>query len=170
MSFMIPAGLAILAYTWFNHRKLVRVEWNSVASFLGFMALATIQRIGLYDFLADVDPRGFHYPPISPQFLGKPIWRFCLVFWEDAFFGIPIYMAFKRCRKWLAWVFVISLSMLFGQAHGYQGDLAIIVTAIYPYFISYRMGSKYGFGTVMVSHMLYDIITFYTIWFLPYLI
>lgn len=164
MIYAMICGMVITLAMMFRerHRHIIRIEWNKVSSFLAFLAFVTCIRIAGFEFLADFAPPGT-LPSMNEKLLNVPIWRFVLVFWEDAFFGIPLYYAWKYCRRWFALLVTIGFSVWFGFGHGYQGNYAIVLTALYPYFISYRFGSQYGFGTVMVSHIMYDMATYYTI-------
>ena len=84
------------------------------------------------------------------------------MFWEDCVFVLPIFLAFKYLHKKWAITIAIILSGIFGFGHLYQGETAVLITSIYPY-IAYRYGLKYGFGTIMLCHILYDYFTFYTL-------
>ena len=160
--------LILLAYQIFD-RKTIRVEWRSVASFCAFLTILTAVRISGYSYLLETMP-GFTLPKVPEVILGMGIHKIILVFWEDAFFVLPIYFAMKRCRIWVAVPLIIVLSAIFGMGHAYQGYWGIFVTSLYPFCISYRFGKKYGFGTVMICHILYDFATIYTLYFLPWLI
>lgn len=161
-------GSLIMLACLFKNKKLLRVQWNSVASFIAIMALVICIRLACINFLYKNLP-GFQIPtvPLELQIMG--IWNIALVFWEDAVFGMSIYWL-MRFKKWIAWPLIIAISALFGYEHMYQGIVVAGILSLYPYLISYRYGSKYGFGTVMVCHTLYDFMTIYMIWLLPYLL
>ena len=166
----LPIGITILLYHMWKHKDLVRVQWNSVASFVGFMTLVFFLRLAWMDFI-------YHdNMPALQQFLKtiplKEIepYRFALVFWEDSFFVLPIYWAMKKLSKWKGIAVAVLLSGLFGYGHMYEGYIAVALLSLYPYHISYKNGLKYGFGTIMVCHILYDFMTFYFIKILPYLL
>lgn len=172
MALILFFAISAMIYLRWKDPQLIRIEWNKVASFLAFMAIFTVGRIAMYDFMVDMDPRflwNLHRDNVISQI---PMWSFMLVFWEDVFFGMSIYWIMKKFKeqKWIWVPAVTAISVLFGLAHGYQGPYAIMITTFYPFFISYRLGKKYGFGTVQIGHILYDVITFYTILFLPYLV
>jgi hypothetical protein len=160
-------GLVILAFFIAFDRNTVRVQWNSVASFMGFMSLLTCIRLGVFSFLGQ---QGFAPPQVPIEILQTGVWWFSLVFWEDAFYVLPIFLAHKYLRPLFAWIITIFLSVYFGAGHVYQGLLVAGITMLYPYFLSYKFGKKYGFGTVMVCHILYDYVTFFTVWLAPILI
>jgi hypothetical protein len=153
----IIIGIIITVYLILFHRHDIRVELDKVAKFLAFMAIVTAFRLALGSY--------FQTPPLSDSF---PIqfWQFALVFWEDAYFVAPLYFTYKmRDHKYFKYVWyalAIYLSVDFGLGHAYQGLKGVIITSIYPVFISLRYSRKVGIGTVMVCHILYDMITYTT--------
>ncbi len=196
-------SMAILAYTRFKDKEAVRVQLDSVAKFLAFMAMVTCIRIAVFDFTVGM---GGTIPVLPPELLEMGMWRLLMVFWEDCFYVLPIYLVSRKeaginvtlkyygkviktigkknkfnipwigkkqiTQLWkpITWAIALGLSVHFGMGHAYQGMSAVVITMLYPFFISYRYGRKVGFGTVMVCHILYDFITFYTIYFLPNLL
>lgn len=139
-------------------RKTLRIELDKVAKFLALMAIITAIRLSLMSYSNS----------FGNEVLTKiPFWSFGLVFWEDLFYVIPIYYTrYLKDHKYLKYcwyLLIIGLSAHFGIGHLYQGLFAVLITALYPYFISYKYGKDVGFGTVMVCHVLYDMITFLTV-------
>lgn len=152
---------------------LIRVDFSKVSTFLAIMALVTCTRISLHSAMVTLDPS--HYMNLPNLAYDFDVWKLLIVFWEDAFFAIPIYGLLKwsekgTVRKEIAVVAIVVLSLYFASGHLYQSWISVIVLSFYPYFVSYKLGKKYGFGTVMVCHILYDFITFYTMRFMPYLV
>jgi len=170
MSILIPFFIGVLITVIMIIKKptLMKADFSKIASFLAFMAIITVGRISFCSFMSSIDPT--FLPQIPDALYNHPMWRFLLVFWEDAFFVLPMVFAFKYLKNWMAIPIVIGLSLWFGSGHLYQGWWAVIITSLYPYFISYKYGLKVGFGTVMLCHILYDFITTYTIMFMGYLI
>ena len=162
-------GILFLLLYQFYDRDAIRIEWKGVGAFLGFLALTTVARIATFSFLTDIDP-SFQVPSVPPEILASGVWSLLLVFWEDAFFVLPIHYAFKKCKPWVAITVAVAMTISFAMGHEYQGYWGMAVTALYPYVISYRLGKKYGYGTIMVCHILYDFATVYTIYFMPYLL
>lgn len=167
MNFVIAAIIINILLRFTKEKEIVRVTWSKVAEFCGFLALLFVIRICFFDFaLASGLMNALPVPP--PEI---SLWRLALVFWEDTFFGIPIYFANKYIKnKWIFGAFVVVLSLLFGSGHAYQGLSGVIITSFLPYFICYKYGSKYGFGTTMISHILYDFSTIAAVKLAPYLI
>lgn len=193
-------ALGLMLYTRIVDKHAMRVQLESVAKFLAFMAMVTCIRIAGYDFLAG---NGIQPPGLPPELLEMGLWRLVLVFWEDAFYVLPIYLVSKKevgswikykvlqfqkkylKKGWIPWIgtkeksrnlkpvtwgLAVALSINFALGHAYQGVGGVLITMLYPYFISYRYGKKVGFGTVMICHILYDFITFYTVFLMRYLL
>lgn len=153
---VLSAGAFLIYKNWKGHQD-IRIEWDKVAQFLGFMALITMFRICFADMVEGIMP-GFvdqKFVEIADK-IGFATLPF--VFWEDVYFGMPIAWLMKKVfPKYpkLAITLTIIISTIFATGHLYQGAIGM-VTIIYPFFISYKYGKKYGFGTVMICHMLYD--------------
>jgi len=154
---MMIAGFIILLLFMLKDPHTVRVQWNSVATFVGFMVFLTFIRIAIMSF-------NYYHGGGVGMYFPTQVWTFALVPWEDAFFVLPLVFLqkFKLTSKWFIWYpAMIGMSIWFGMGHGYQGTSAIFITALYPYFASYRYGRKFGFGTVMCCHVIYDFMTYY---------
>jgi hypothetical protein len=147
-------GFAVLIYMFFFDEKKLKVDFNVVAKFVGFMVLITFIRVGLLDI-----------PEVSNAFANKGLsrtsfYRFLFVGLEDLFFVmIPLYLC-KFCKtktlRFAIWVFFTGF---FAIGHIYQGIFAVFVTGLYPYFISRKYTLKHGLGTVIACHFLYDCFT-----------
>jgi hypothetical protein len=161
----IVIGLLIGLYLLIFDKEMIRVEWNAVASFVGFMVFVTCLRIAFIQF-------GLEFFNISlPNDLGIADWPLALVFWEDLFFGGSVYLIHKFIKsKFLSWPLTIAISFMFASGHLYQGAFVAALTSIYPYFISRRFGMLYGFGTVMICHIIYDFMSVYLTKLLPYIL
>lgn len=170
MDYLIQVGIGAFILTMFFifDRKTIRIEWDAISRFLAFMTLATCIRIAMYDLVMRINPGAI--PQMHQQLLEMPKILFAMVWWEDAFFVLPIFLAWKYCSKYIFFLVALGMSMWFGFGHAYQGLYGIMITSIYPVFISLRYGRKYGFGTVMIGHILYDYITYFTIIIAPLLV
>jgi membrane protease YdiL (CAAX protease family) len=100
----------------------------------------------------------------SPGLANVYPWEYTLVWWEDLVFSFPILLAMNKWgrNKWTISLAVV-LSLLFGSGHIYHGLTGALTTCIYPYFISYRYSKKTSLGTVMVCHVMYDLMLFYSV-------
>lgn len=143
------AGVLIFLYCYFFKPHIIRIDWLVVAKFLAWMVLITAIRFAIMSV---------KYQPMTVQvsFTMLP-----LVFWEDAFFAIPIYWAkdYLKLKKWLWIPLVVVLSVIFGLGHIQYSLPWAFITLFLPYFVSYKYGRIHGFGTVMICHIYYDFIT-----------
>lgn len=153
-------GFFLLLYATWKHKEIVRVEFDKVGSFLGFLAFLTCWRIAAFSFGESLGIP----PPAYPRMLEEHgMWRLFMVWWEDLFYVLPMFWIIKKFKPWIAGILIVLISMEFGSGHAYQGAMGVIITSLYPYFISYRYGKKYGLGTVMMCHVIYDFATVFTI-------
>lgn len=147
---MFITGVSIFLFLVLKRSKLMRVDWSKVGAFVGFMTLLTAIRFGLMTYSA----------PSSGGSLNQ-FSNFMLVFWEDSFFSIPIWFAkdyLKASKK--VWIpLAILLSVTFAYFHLSYGVVWACITLSYPYFISYRYGSRNGYGTQIICHIIYDFMT-----------
>lgn len=95
----------------------------------------------------------------SPMYTIQIIYLFS-VFWEDAVFTLPILVADKLKAPNLLKMGMFALSSIaFASGHIDYGLPWAFLTLFYVPFISYKYGKENGLGTVMVCHVLYDLIT-----------
>lgn len=141
-------GILIFLGAIYKGSKVIRIDWTKLSHFIAFMVFLTALRFGYMEF--------------STSALVKPVLgsfkNFPFVFWEDAFFAMPIYFVkdhLKLSKKfWLP--VAIVLSLVFAYGHLAYGVAWALITLIYPYFLSYKYGREVGFGTVMAAHIVYD--------------
>lgn len=164
---LIPIAAIALGYLAIKKKTIIRVEWDSVAKFLAFMALVTCIRLAIKDFTHTLYP---DTPLKNPILELIPIWSLLFVWWEDVIYGMSIYWLKNNCPKKVWIPLAVLISIEFGMGHLYQGSAFAVVAMAYPYVISCKYGEKYGFGTVMVGHILYDYITLFAMILTPYLL
>lgn len=158
-------GIFVIFATIFaGYKDVVRVEKSAMLKWLKFLGIVTIYRVLLFKL----------FP--NNQFLKEAIknvtsvpWQITpSVFWEDACHGMPLFFIqmWLGTDKW--WKQVIHALLLavvmveFGLGHVYQGVPAAIALSFYiPYSI--KLGKKFGFGTVMLCHILFDLTTILTL-------
>ena len=162
---ILGAGV-LLATCLAGLKNVIRVEKSAIVSFLKFLGVLTLYRVILFTLFP-------HFGPIASAAHNVSIipWPLTLtVFWEDACHGLPLFLLGKVIgdRKWLKpfyWLAFAMVMLEFGLGHVYQGIPAAIVLSMYvPYSIS--LGRRFGFGTVMICHTLFDLSTILTIKFL----
>lgn len=161
MIYMMIIGILIFCAVFIFDRKLLRVQLKTIQTFLTLMALMTFFRLAIFSFASSL---GIDILGLNQGIGNIPFWRFATVFWEDAFFAIPIYYMVDKL-KWSKYIYmpIVAVgSIVFGLGHMYQFEMAFFATLIIPYFVFYKAGKKYGFGTSMICHILFDMITFLT--------
>lgn len=151
---MMLTGILITIYCFFFQEQLIRVEWDNVAKFSGLLLLAAALRFSIMSLTPQE-------PSITPGFENV-----IMVFWEDAFFSLFCIYFIKDYLKlskkfWLP--IAIASGFVFGIGHLYQGLLVASIISFAPFFISYRFGKKFGWGTMMICHILYDFTTLLTV-------
>lgn len=129
---------------------------SSVVFFVKFMVSLAIVRTALGYYLS---PDNFGS---VPNYWGSDHINVMFgVWWEDLFFVLPALLVYhffgKKGIIWLSPLFVFT-TFLFAQGHLYQGNIGWIL-GIYP-ILAFFMARKYGLTTVMVCHVLYDVIVF----------
>lgn len=148
-SIMFLMGVAIFLYCYFRQRELIRIEWDKVAKFIAIMVFITAIRFGTMSIFGTPNTAGIGFADLP------------FVFWEDSFFAILGIYFFKDYLKlskkfWLP--IAIVFSTVFAYGHLSYGVTWAIITLIGP-AVSYYFGKKYGFGTSMTCHIIYDFIT-----------
>lgn len=156
-------GAGVLVGTWLaGYKKDIRIEKPALKEWARFLGVITVLRVILFKFLPHQ-----HIQEVAKNISVIP-WPLTLtVFWEDACHGLPLLLIQRLIgtKKW-TWPihgFLIGLVMLeFGLGHVYQGLWAALFLSCYvPYSI--KLGKKYGFGTVMIGHTMFDLVTILTV-------
>lgn len=159
-------GIVILLLAYFSrYRHLIRIESKPVLKWVKLMLFATIIRILIFSYIR-IAGNGLPYNLEGAMFL--PWQTVFTVFWEDAVHTLPIAIAMEYLgtKKWyskLLFFLIIFYSMVnFGLGHLYQGEYASLFISFYiP--VTLFLGRKYGFGTIMLCHVIYDLLTILTI-------
>ena len=170
MLWCVLVGLLIFGLVYWKDREVLRFDFKAVQTFITLMILLTFVRFTLFSFGFDMFQ--INIIDINQGFSSIPFWRLATVFWEDAFFAIPIYYMKDRW-KWSEYIWLpitAALSIYFAQAHMYQFEMAYFATLIVPYLIFYRYGKKYGFGTSMTCHILFDMFTLLAFKLFPFVV
>lgn len=163
-------GVIIFGLVAWKDPKVLRFDFKAVQNFITLLILLTMVRLALASFGHDIF--NIDITSVNKGFSQIPFWRLITVFWEDAFFAIPIYYM-KDKWKWkeYIWLPIVTISSIyFGLGHMYQFDLAFFAALIMPYMIFYTYGKKYGFGTSMTCHILFDMFTILTFKLVPFVV
>lgn len=142
---------------------ICRVQKESVFKFLKFMFFITIYRMVMHYVI------GFPQVDSNPSSPMNTINIFTTlgVYWEDAIFTLPALIAARRgSSKFLVSCMLALSAFVFASGHIDYGLQWAALTLLYIPFISYKYGKLNGLGTVMVCHILYDIITLATVRYL----
>lgn len=155
-------GVAVLLGTAVAGKKdLIRIEKKPVWDWFVFLFIVLLIRIVMFKFLGYSGlfgkPTGLMSIPLAASFT---------VFWEDACHGLPLVIlgnliGTKSLPARIINALAVTLvSVSFGLGHLYQGPL--VAGLIMCFYISYsiKYGKKYGFGTVMICHTMFDFFTF----------
>jgi hypothetical protein len=143
-----------------GQKSLLRVEKKPLLKWIAFLGGLTIFRF-LMCKITGYQPVGEGVKMISSV---SPLIAFT-VFWEDLCHGLPILILKKLigvnkwCTKSAYMLMMLAVMVTFGLGHTYQGIWPAVFLSFYiPY--SVQKGEQYGFGTIMIGHMLYDFVTF----------
>lgn len=142
-----------------KYADVLRVDKKGLLNFAKWMAIITIFRIVVLRLLS---------PPGALESVRELThmlpWQVTFgVFWEDMCHTVPLVilarmMAKKKWYKWISPALLVLVMFAFGSGHVYQGMLPAVALSFYiP--VTMKLGKKYGFGTVMLCHMAYDLIT-----------
>ena len=146
-----------------EHRNILRVEPKALLKFARTLAIIIGIRMLMFKFLmpeSSVD---------SARNISNMIpWQALLgVFWEDACHTMPLALMGLAwgTRKWypvVSKIALVAVMLAFGSGHIYQGILPAALICFYiP--VTLNLAKKYGFGTVMLCHMAYDLSTLLSI-------
>lgn len=153
-------GVFMVYQTWKSeHRDVLKIDWKALMKFLKFMGIITAIRFVMMKFL--LPEAAIEQARSLVAFLP---WQTTLgVFWEDAVYTMPLVLMERvygneKWHKWMKYPMVGLAMVSFGVGHVYQGAL---IAALLSLYIPWSMGMarKYGYGTVMLGHMSYDLIT-----------
>lgn len=142
-----------------GQKHILRVDKKQVVKWIRLLFRITFWRFVLFKVLAFGSIFGISVKNAAIMPIGMSL----TVFWEDAVFGVMLFILQKNIgeNKWLKpiyWAVLAIAMVLFSSMHLYQGWLWASIIGFYiP--LSVKLGKKYGFGTVMICHMLYDLFT-----------
>lgn len=158
-------GLLIMLVVYFSdYRNLLRVEWKPIVKWIKLIGILTVYRIIVFKIFEgnatlESMTSGAKTIPWEVSFT---------VFWEDAVHGLPLAILAiwlgmdKWWKKAIIWTAITVVAISFGLGHMYQGLLAAFLLSFYVPF-TFKKGQEFGFGTVMICHMLYDLVTILTL-------
>lgn len=161
-------GFCILVITFLKRPELIRVDKEAVIKWVKMMGVVLVLRVIVLRLLL-MAGHHFHIPLVHKQenqmhmLLGIPWQAMLFVFWEDAVHVLPLIILQQMGEKsrWIKIVYRILLPLVmldFGLGHAYQGLAAVFIMAMYiP--ITMKLGKRFGVGTNMICHTIYDLST-----------
>lgn len=140
-----------------KYANILRVEKKGLLRFAGWLAVVTLVRFLIFKLSGPASEQARELANFLP-------WQVTLtVFWEDMCHGVPLVLAglMLAKKKWYKYIKYPLLGLVmfsFASGHMYQGTFAAATISLYiPFTIN--LAKKYGFGTVMLCHMFYDLVT-----------
>jgi hypothetical protein len=158
--FYILIGIILIILTFFtSYRTILRVDLKAILKWIIFLVVVFLIRLVLYKLSIGLS--------IFAIFRSLPLSITPFVFWEDAVFGLPLLLFrnhIKDTNKICHYIFYILLglfSFIFAAAHIYQSLWTFGVMLFYIY-VTNDYARRYGYGTIMICHVLFDFITILT--------
>jgi hypothetical protein len=157
-NWMLGLAMVYLVYT-SKYYKLLKIDKEALLRFAKFLVFLTASR---YVYLTYIAPDA-SIASIK-EITGMIPWQTVPgVFWEDACHALPLVVMEKmfKLKTWFKYArlpLLCAMSFFFGLGHSYEGMGAVLMMMCYiP--ITMRLGKKYGFGTIMLCHVAYDMCT-----------
>ena len=159
--------IMVIAVLCSEHRDLLKVSFSGLGKFLKWMGTITALRFLLIKGAMLLQPENPMIANIKQMVHFIPWQATFGVFWEDAVHVMPLVILArmfgeKTWYKIIQWPLLTAVMVSFGSGHLYQGALAAAGISLYI-LVSKKMGEKHGFGTVMLCHIMYDMITLLTL-------
>ena len=137
-----------------GHGDLLKVDKKRLKKWIIFLGFLSVYRYLMLKYTGFNEAMGALTIPWQAAFT---------VSWEDACHGLPLALLYrfvctKKYAKFIMWPAIAVVMTAFGLGHTYQGIWAAAFLSLYVPF-TYDFGKKHGFGTVMIGHILYDLVT-----------
>lgn len=145
-----------------GYKQLLRIDFIALLKWVGFMIVLNIFRAALLkvtyqESLGHMNKFLMDLPPLFAF----------TTFWEDACFVLPILLLGvilkdKWYKKPMIAVGSLTLMISFSLGHVYEGGIAACALSLYiP--MAFSRAKKYGLGTVILAHSIYDFTTLLSI-------
>jgi hypothetical protein len=150
-------------------KDLLRIEKKPLIKWSVFLLFLTVYRILTVKYLAETEM----YKDALKNVAVIPWQATLTVFWEDACHTLPLVLLRRMLgTKWymlpVHFLLLALVTLSFGSGHIYQGYIVSAFLMLYIPF-TMKLGEKYGFGTIMAGHTLYDLSTILAIkWMLGF--
>ena len=151
--FWLISGFVLL-FVYLFDRKVLRFSSEQYFCFFKIMLIGSALSIVLHLSFGS-------YPPLPLVSFGTLL----LVGWEDVLFSLlPIYYGRKILHPRISTILTFIAAISFGLGHIYQGGFWTLITCFYPFYVSYHIGKRHGYGTTIALHVTYDIIVVSTVY------
>lgn len=148
----------ILLVLWSGNKHFLRINKRALVKWAKLLVIVTFWKVLIYK----VFELGSLFGSIgSASFI--PLSMVFTVFWEDAVFGLPLMLLRLKIgkKRWplpFYWLYMAAAMVIFGAGHMYQGPIRACLLSLYVP-LTVKIGQKHGFGTVMIGHVMYDLVT-----------
>lgn len=138
-------------------KSILRIDKKAILNWTRILLLATIGRLLMFKIF----PGDFFKS--AKAITQIPLFMTVLTPWEDATHGLPLlllsnFIGYNKRYK-LVYIFLMLSTMVeFGLGHIYQGNFSACFLSLYVP-LSICLAKKWGMGTVMVGHAMYDFAT-----------
>jgi hypothetical protein len=163
LPFWIAGATMVCATIASGYKDLLRIDKKAVLKFVGFMCAVSLIRFVTFKIAMSNPVLEKQLKDNLAPMLQVPWQGTLFVFWEDAMHTLPIILtsvllAGQKYAKLIEYLMMAFIMVSFGLGHTYQGTLAAIFISFYIPF-AVNAGRKYGVGTVMACHTIYDLAT-----------
>ncbi len=144
-------GPALLVYILYKWPYELKINWESVKYFLKLEAAGVFVR-GVWIYF---------FPEFFPKVVvllckSLDMTKFMSVYWEDAFYVLPIVLLDKYIQpRWIIYSALIFSAVQFGMGHLAQGIIVAIAMFIYV-ICCFRFRRSIGIGTFIICHIIHD--------------
>ena len=150
--YMYVIGILSLAYATRFHKELMRIDFKGIKTFFLTLIGITAIRVVLFNIFP-VEGLG-----ILANINHIQWWQAMLAGFEEAMFTLPAVFAMMYTdNKYLKRIFMGLVAAVFASGHAYQGTYGMLVTFIYMFSIAPKYMKKFGFYTMVVCHILFDL-------------
>ena len=163
-AYMYVMGFFFIGYTYKFNRQLLRLDIKALAKWLVFIAVNCLIKYFLFKIPA------FHEFLDIKSMSYIPWYYMVLAGFEEAMFTLPMYYAMQYSdNKYIRAILMASLACVFASGHIYQGAIAVIPTFTYMFFIAPVFMKRFGFYTMVLGHISFDLSIWALIKFTPFL-
>lgn len=158
--------LMFVAIYFSDYRHILRINFPTLLRWSAFLFAAATVKFLLIKYLMSNE----QIQNISNTASIIPFPSLLLVGWEDLTYVVPLFIVCDLLKKVpnpifnriLETVIFLAFYISFVSGHLYQGLPSALFIGSYI-LVSLNLGTKHGFGTMMIAHSLFDISTWITL-------